>query len=115
MLLLSLGIWFWRHAQQRRPGSAPLILVILVVQTERQLSVLFAIVRAIALGKEQCGVMARAAPSALLWRAHGSTLLHRPQRSCSIRAVKLMSHVCGGACSAVRRHAEFGWRRERMK
>ncbi len=38
-----------------------------------------------------------------------------PQRSCSVGAAKLVSHVCDSACSAVRRREGSGWRRARMK
>src|SRR4029077_6388269 len=59
--------------------------------------------------------MARAAPIALRQRARGSKFSRRPQRSCSVGAAKLVSHVCDEACSAVSRRAGLGWRRARMK
>jgi len=59
--------------------------------------------------------MARAAPIALRQHARGSKFSHRPQRSCSTGAAKLVSHACDNACSAASRRAGLGWRRARMK
>jgi hypothetical protein len=112
VLLLSLGIRFWRHAQRRRPASALLIIVIFVVRAERQLLVFLLLFAPLPFAKRD---MARAAPIALRHRARGSKFSRRPQRSYSIGVAKLVSHVCDSACSEVRRHTGSGWRRGRMK
>jgi len=59
--------------------------------------------------------MARTAPIALRQRARGSKFSRRPQRSCSVGAAKLVSHVCDSTCLAMSRRGGLGWRRVRMK
>jgi len=55
-----------------------------------------------------------AALIALRQRARRSKFSCRLQRSCSVGAAKRGGYVCDSACSAVRRRAGSGWRRERM-
>jgi hypothetical protein len=48
-------------------------------------------------------------------RARGSKFSRRPDRSCPVGEVKVVSHGCARACSAVRRQGGSGFRRARMK
>jgi hypothetical protein len=57
----------------------------------------------------------RAAPIAFRQRARGSKFSRRPERSCSVVEVNVVSHGCASACSAVRRRAGSGLSRARMK
>jgi len=107
VVLLSLGVWFWRRAPRRRPTSAPVI--ILIVRAECQV-VLLSLFAPLHFPKRD---RTRATPIALRHRARGSKFSRRPQRPCSVGGAKSVSHICDGICSAMRRRADgavSGWR-----
>ena len=108
-ILLSLGVWFRCRASRRRSAPAWVIVFIVGAGATRSLVLLFALL--LFLKPRQ----ARAAPMAARQRERGSRFSRIPQRSCSVGAAMLASHVYDTACLAVRRRVGLGLGRTRIK
>jgi len=103
----------WSLAPASRATTATRfgLVLIFIVRAEGYV-VLFGIVRAITL---RMGNRTRAAPIVFRQRTCGSQFSRPPQRSCLVGSAKIVSDVHDSTCLAVRRRAESGWRRARMK
>jgi hypothetical protein len=94
-----LGIRAWRRASRCRPTP---VAIIVLIGAHRQL-VIFVIPALVV--REARHVNS----------ARGSKFSRKPDKSCSVGAAKLVSHLCASACSAVRRRDESGFSSGRMK